>query len=60
MTPPWYLRIPSVIAFALLGVGLGVLVVRVSPKPTADEALLARMKWWEENATALQKTHRLK
>lgn len=52
---PCFLRIPAVVALALFGAGLGL----ADPRPTADEAFLARLKWWQENAPSIQKGHRL-
>jgi hypothetical protein len=56
---PCFLRIPAVVALALFGAGLGLAVIRFYPHPSADEAFLGRLKWWEENAPSFQKGHRL-
>jgi len=56
---PCYLRIPAVVALALFGAGLGLAVIWFYPHPRADEAFLARLKWWQENAPSVQKGHHL-
>jgi hypothetical protein len=56
---PWFLRIPAVVALSVVGAGLGLAVIWFYPHSGPDEAFLARLKWWEENAASLQKAHRL-
>ena len=56
---PCFLRIPAVVALALFGAGLGLAVIRFYPRPSADEAFRARLKWWAENAPSIQKGHHL-
>ena len=56
---PWFLRIPAVVALSVVGAGLGLAVIWFYPHSGPDEAFLARLKWWEENAASLQKSHRL-
>ncbi|HKG83268.1 MAG TPA: hypothetical protein VKB16_08950 [Beijerinckiaceae bacterium] len=56
---PCFLRIPAVVALALFGAGLGLAVIWFYPHPIADEAFLARLKWWQENAPSIQKGHHL-
>src|SRR5215204_7781336 len=56
---PWFLRIPAVVALSVVGAGLGMAVIWFYPHSGPDEAFLARLKRWEENAASLQKRHRL-
>ena len=56
---PWFLRIPAVVALSVVGAGLGLAVIWFYPHSGPDEAFLARLKWWEENAASLQKRHHL-
>ena len=56
---PCFLRLPAVVALALFGAGLGLAVIWFYPRPSADEAFLARLKWWQENAPSVQKGHHL-
>jgi hypothetical protein len=56
---PYFLRIPAIVALALFGAGLGLAVIWFYPRPSADEAFLARLKWWAENAPSIQKGHHL-
>jgi hypothetical protein len=59
---PCFLRIPAVVALSLFGAGLGFAVIRFYPHAGADEAFLARLKWWKRTPrasrrpTALQKS----
>ena len=57
---PSYLRIPAVVALSLFGAGLGLAVIWFYPHAGADEAFLARLKWWQENAPSFQKGHHLR
>ena len=56
---PWFLRVPAVVALSVVGAGLGLAVIWFYPHSGPDEAFLARLKWWEENAASLQKRHHL-
>ena len=56
---PWFLRVPAVVALSVVGAGLGLAVIWFYPHPIADEAFLARLKWWQENAPSVQKGHHL-
>ena len=56
---PWFLRIPAVVALSVVGAGLGLAVISFYPHSGPDEAFLARLKWWKENAASLQKRHHL-
>jgi hypothetical protein len=56
---PCFLRVPAVVALSLFGAGLGLALIRFYAQPSADEAFLARLKWWAENAPSIQKGHHL-